>query len=175
MTLTKPCKIRNGIEYWQCSKCKKWKTLLKYQKDNSHKNKIRSRCKKCCGEDQEIYRLNNYDRIREERKKQPCRSPERNKQKRAALKRELVEYYGNGSCACCGEREIMFLTIGHVDGGGCKHLKEIGYNLYFWLKRNDYPKGFQVLCFNCNRGKHLNNGVCPHQTAFLAKGMADGN
>jgi len=25
------------------------------------------------------------------------------------------------------------------------------------------PAGFQVLCFNCNIGKQLNDGTCPHQ------------
>ena len=33
-----------------------------------------------------------------------------------------------------------------------------------WLKRNDYPPGFQVLCHNCNWAKHA-LGRCPHQPA----------
>lgn len=32
-----------------------------------------------------------------------------------------------------------------------------------WLKDNKYPKGFQVLCTNCNTGRHRNGGICPHK------------
>jgi len=37
-----------------------------------------------------------------------------------------------------------------------------GVNMARWLKKNNYPDGFQVLCMNCNLGKQRNNGVCPH-------------
>ena len=37
-----------------------------------------------------------------------------------------------------------------------------GKLLYYWLRRNDYPKDFQVLCIMCNLAKH-DNDVCPHQ------------
>jgi hypothetical protein len=30
------------------------------------------------------------------------------------------------------------------------------------LRRNNYPEGFQILCMNCQFGKRMNNGVCPH-------------
>jgi hypothetical protein len=32
----------------------------------------------------------------------------------------------------------------------------------FWLKRNGYPKGFRVLCHNCNSARGL-YGYCPHK------------
>jgi len=58
-----------------------------------------------------------------------------------------------------------FLTIDHINGGGNKQKQEIGgagIKLYLWMKRNNYPSGFQVLCMNCNfaKGKY---GICPHQ------------
>jgi len=34
--------------------------------------------------------------------------------------------------------------------------------LYSWLKKNNFPKGFQVLCMNCNFAKGK-LGKCPHQ------------
>ena len=34
--------------------------------------------------------------------------------------------------------------------------------IYIWLKNNNFPEGFQVLCFNCNCGKARNKGICPH-------------
>lgn len=31
-----------------------------------------------------------------------------------------------------------------------------------WQRKNNYPKGFQVLCHNCNLAKGF-YGKCPHQ------------
>jgi len=30
------------------------------------------------------------------------------------------------------------------------HKKEIGKRIYLWLLKNNFPKGFQILCFGCN-------------------------
>ena len=75
--------------------------------------------------------------------------------------------YGGATCACCGETEKMFLSLDHIDGGGNKQRREIAdaygsNNFYVWLKRQNYPAGFQVLCQNCNVGKFRNGGICPH-------------
>lgn len=78
------------------------------------------------------------------------------------LKSTVVEKYG-GKCACCGEKEIAFLTIDHVDGGGNRHRRELKLSMiYRWLIRNGYPSGFQILCWNCNLAKH-HFGECPHK------------
>ena len=87
-------------------------------------------------------------------------------------KQRVMDHYG-GKCLCCGETGLLFLTIDHVDENGAEHRKEISPNFkgkgrsgdlfYRWLEENNYPDGFQTLCFNCNIGKHWNNGVCPHQ------------
>jgi hypothetical protein len=42
-----------------------------------------------------------------------------------------------------------------------------GVRFYSWLRRNNYPEGYQVLCFNCNIAKGL-YGVCPHQAAKVS-------
>jgi hypothetical protein len=78
---------------------------------------------------------------------------------------DVISHYG-GKCACCGETQLEFLTIDHINGGGSKereklHLKGIGF--YYWLRKNNYPDGLQILCFNCNCGKMRNRGVCPHR------------
>lgn len=66
-------------------------------------------------------------------------------------------------CSCCGESGIQFLALDHVHGGGGRHRKETGGGgFYAWLRRNNYPSGFQILCHNCNMGRQLNGGVCPH-------------
>jgi hypothetical protein len=80
---------------------------------------------------------------------------------RQALRTEVITAYG-GKCSCCGEIEQKFLSIDHINGGGAKHKRDIEADLYAWLKANNYPPGFQVLCFNCNLAKGF-YGVCPHQ------------
>jgi hypothetical protein len=80
------------------------------------------------------------------------------------LRDEVFRAYGGYCCACCGETERRFLSIDHVNGGGQRHRKAIGGgSLYTWLRVNGFPPGFQVLCHNCNLGKTLNRGICPHQ------------
>jgi hypothetical protein len=79
----------------------------------------------------------------------------------------LIHYNGNPPrCACCGESHIEFLTIDHINGGGCQHRKRIGklggWVFYRWLINNNFPEGFQVLCANCNLGKGI-CGECPHK------------
>jgi len=84
------------------------------------------------------------------------------------LRNEVFDAYG-GKCACCGETRKEYLTIDHVNGGGNKHRREMGFStsteLYRWLRQNNYPDGFQVLCFNCNMGKGACS-VCPQSKEF---------
>lgn len=69
------------------------------------------------------------------------------------------------SCVCCGETLLHFLALDHIDGGGRRQRKELGGGGYWtWLKNNNYPPGFRVLCHNCNLGRQFNGGVCPHDT-----------
>jgi hypothetical protein len=80
----------------------------------------------------------------------------------------VIEAYG-GECVCCGESLPEFLTVDHTDGGGSDHRRKVshgsgGTGFYAWLKRHGFPQdGFQLLCFNCNLGRQINGGVCPHQ------------
>jgi hypothetical protein len=84
---------------------------------------------------------------------------------REKRRRQTIEHYG-GCCACCGETELVFLTMDHIDGGGTQHNKEInGAHLAQWLFKMGFPEGFQVLCFNCNWAK--SHGGCPHQRVLL--------
>lgn len=79
--------------------------------------------------------------------------------------RELVFSKLGGKCACCGESEPLFLTLDHVnnDGNMYRRHKKSDYALmYRWFIKNDFPNGFQLLCLNCNQGKHRNGGTCPH-------------
>lgn len=75
---------------------------------------------------------------------------------------QVFDHYGH-RCVCCGETTPAFLEIDHINGSGNKHRREVGCaNMYVWLIKHNYPKGFQVLCSNCNKAKGV-YGVCPHQ------------
>ncbi|MCW2929982.1 MAG: hypothetical protein JWM19_944 [Actinomycetia bacterium] len=118
------------------------------------------------------------------RSKNPGKYSEYNRKSLLKLKREVMDAYG-GRCACCGEAELVFLTIDHVDGNGAEHRRAIaaergskwlqaGAPTYRWLRDNNFPEGFQVLCANCNCGRHWNGGICPHQIAEHPPGSPDG-
>jgi hypothetical protein len=56
----------------------------------------------------------------------------------------------------CGVSHPKFLTFDHIDGGGLRHRREERVIILAeWLDRNNYPAGFQVLCWNHNFLKHL--------------------
>ena len=68
-------------------------------------------------------------------------------------------------CKCCGENEfLIFLTIDHITNRkNTKHKKGLsGNGLYKYLKKENCPPGYQVLCFNCNSAKS-DSGICPHK------------
>jgi hypothetical protein len=86
----------------------------------------------------------------------------KSKEYRDKIRKEIISYYG-GKCSCCGETEIVFLVIDHINGGGCKERKIRGHGsqFYRWLKKENFPSGYQVLCHNCNFAKRM--GECPHK------------
>lgn len=84
---------------------------------------------------------------------------EQTRQQRETLKREIMEAYGGCKCSHCEESDLRFLEVDHINGGGRKHLREevkgSGHSFYQWLKRNNFPKGFRVLCRTCNSKAHV--------------------
>lgn len=89
---------------------------------------------------------------------------ERNRVSRTRLKAEVYSHYGD-KCVCCGEATPKFLSIDHVNGGGYQHRQAIGGGLalLYDIRKRGYPSEFQILCFNCNQGRQLNGGICPHK------------
>ena len=95
----------------------------------------------------------------------PCNST-RMKQYYAEGKRIVIEHYG-GRCECCGEDNILFLSVDHVNNDGNTHRwkngnRITGVHLYRKIIKDNFPPTYQILCMNCNFGKHMNNGTCPH-------------
>lgn len=96
------------------------------------------------------------------------------KKYRLKVKLEVLSYYSHGSmkCACCREDIVAFLTIDHIDGNGRKQREELGKNFnglafYQWLNKY-HPEGYRVLCYNCNCGRRINGGICPHTSQPLS-------
>jgi len=88
----------------------------------------------------------------------------RRRERHLEIKTSVMNAYG-GRCACCGERHLVFLSIDHVNGDGAEHRRsgaKSGRGFYNWLRENNFPDGYQVLCFNCNFAKSQYGG-CPHQ------------
>lgn len=131
----------------------------RYKEDREYREKIKAL-------NREHYHKHKNDEVFElKRKKWRHISQER-------LKLQVLEIYSGKSpkCACCGEEHIEFLTIDHVLGyrrengnytdGTPKYRS--GTALYGYLKVNNYPLGYRVLCLNCNFAiGHF--GYCPHQ------------
>jgi len=60
---------------------------------------------------------------------------------------EVLEHYGN-KCFVCGSYERPHIDhIGGFDGNGEYRTGKI---LWAWLRRNNYPPGFRILCQKCN-------------------------
>ena len=102
------------------------------------------------------YRSNNLEAVR-------AISNAANKARYHALKPQAFDKLGN-RCACCGETNPKFLTIDHVKNDGAEHRKKIGSSFKIFLAvLDDTDNRFQILCWNCNCGRALNNGICPHK------------
>jgi hypothetical protein len=160
---------------WRCHEC-----TLEYQRAQASKDKERHR------EYSRKYRANLGQEYRDRlivRRKElisgmnaeqlaafRLKEAEKSARLNAVLKLQVFEAYGGFKCACCGETEPLFLSIDHIDNNGSEMRRNgihgrSGTQFYQWLRKNGFPDGFQVLCMNCNVGKHRNGGVCPHQSS----------
>ena len=93
---------------------------------------------------------------------------------RLAIKEEVLNSYG-GKCACCGENNLLFLTLDHIYNDGSQHRKKlmaIGNGFYLKIRKLGYPKGsLQILCWNCHYAKTY-FGVCPHKEVIPTSHVA---
>lgn len=119
---------------------------------------------------QKKWREKNRDYCREqERKRYHSKSQEwkdeqvrKNKEYRKRVRLEAIQHYG-GKCVCCGESHVEFLCFDHINNNGAEHRKKMpDRSIAPWLRRNNYPEGFRVLCHNCNMAIGI-YGYCPHE------------
>ena len=136
----------------------------KYKKKN--RDVINSRRRELYAQNPEKHRARST-RYRKENPEKVNTTNRRNSAKyRVKMKKEAMEAYGS-ECNCCGEDNRFFLQLDHINNDGHldrkKHLTST--KLFAHLKKKGWPKdNYQLLCANCNFGKMLNGGVCPHKT-----------
>jgi len=144
-----------------CSRCKKEKDYSEFHKSKSEKDGLSYRCKECQREVDRKYRTrrNAYAKIYyHEHKGDFLR---RQTVSRQRMKKEILEHYSNGvaRCAHCRGEDLVVLCLDHVNDDGAYHRRTLGihggYETYRRLKRDGFPEGYQVLCYNCNMRKHF--------------------
>ena len=97
------------------------------------------------------------------RKKHP-EQRQKAREKGREIKQEVLTHYGNNKCCCvqCDENRLACLSIDHINGGGNKERNKLrkrsSYLYYTWLKKNNYPEGYQTLCMNCQFVKRFQFG-----------------
>lgn len=79
-------------------------------------------------------------------------------ERKKKLRSKFFEMYGN-TCVCCGEKNERFLTLDHkLNNGKSERNKD-----YLRATNNLNLSEYQTLCFNCNIGRYINGGICPHK------------
>ncbi len=144
----------------ECRECGKTKPITSFYKYKGYRDGHYYICKICKNiSGKEYYEKN---KVKIERKRKVSYKDARN---------DCIKYYSNGlmECMCCGEQDMRFLALDHMNNDGAEKRRNKdhpngGMHFYRWLIVNNFPPGFQVLCMNCNWGKHQNNGVCPHKS-----------
>lgn len=72
---------------------------------------------------------------------------------------DILEHYSKDNkiqCNNCECKDIRVLDIDHINNNGAKHRIEMGQlNAVWWIVKNNFPPGFQILCRNCNWIKEL--------------------
>lgn len=150
-----------------CTQCRQTKHVEQFyrQKYLSRHGAIRylAECKDCWKKRVRARHLKHGDTIR-------TQANARGRWKRGVIKEAVFQAYGGWRCACCGETERLFLSLDHIENNGAAVRRELfgdrkwaGYRTYDYLFRHDFPPGYQVLCMNCQHGKLMNRGICPHQ------------
>lgn len=94
--------------------------------------------------------------------------PSKQKNYRKKIRFEVLQKYG-GVCKCCGESNLLFLTIDHINKDGARERRELygsssgqSFPWFLKLKREKIRKDLQVLCYNCNMASFYSD-VCPHR------------
>lgn len=149
--------VNNSGRVYRLNTCKTCvaKQVSEYQRGN----------RETYNENMRRFRRENLEHVREY-----GRNSARNFRKKQCAKVHAA--YG-GKCVCCGETEPLFLAIDHIKNDGHRERKtKPPGSFYGRIVRAGFPKRYQLLCYNCNVGKHRNGGICPHQKGSTTRATA---
>lgn len=166
----------------QCRDCLQIKPLEDFYKSKDGKCGRMARCKFCAYRKLLAWRAKNPERCKaidkayhaknRVKRNSTCKKHYRKNRDKARLdakiayhklKTMVYSHYGS-VCRCCGETEVSFLSVDHMNNDGYLHRQILRQgNFYRWLVVNKFPQEYQILCMNCQFGKKHNGGVCPHQ------------
>lgn len=140
---------------------------------NNNREYVRERTRKYESTHPEImkrkrkrYYIKHRKKILKKGRKQ-AKTPEAKKKKkiyRSKKKIKVLTYYSKRkrpTCIGCNEKEIKILSLDHIKNDGKEHRKTLsgdgtGEVIYDWIIKNNFPKGFQTLCMNCQWKKRFN-------------------
>ncbi len=124
---------------------------LEYQKTAKQKALDAGLCRTCL--------INILDNNSQQCLKCKSKNNKRGKENYQKVKSECIQSYGE-KCVCCGETNIKYLQLDHINNDGGKHRNEIGagINVLKWAKKNSFPKSLQLLCANCHQAKTIYGG-----------------
>jgi hypothetical protein len=93
------------------------------------------------------------------------RNREYKNKRREIVKSEVLTHYGkDGTLMCCWEGctivDLDMLSLDHTKDNGAEHRRQegktlVGKEIYQWVRRHNYPEGFQTLCMNHQNKKKL--------------------
>jgi len=156
----------------ECSHCHEIKLLDDFYRYGRSLDQHFVWCKTCSNKASQERRKNQHDKVVRVAHERYLRlrdkillySHDRNLERKALL---VAHYSKNISrCICCGEANVHFLTIDHIEQNGSQHRKSskcgTGSTFYRWLIKEGMPEGYQVLCYNCNLSRTW-HGKCIHR------------
>lgn len=179
-----------------CSVCGETKPVSHFYPQRGRGGDPRADCRVCAIAKAKAWNGGNADKVRANKRASYQRHREANikkvkthyrknrdrviAQKREGAQRLKLEVFTHyGACYCCGENNLAFLSLDHIndDGGEFRRSeggkrKGSGSAFYRWVRSQGYPTDLRSACFNCNYARAHNGGTCPHETerAALAGG-----
>ena len=152
-----------GLEK-KCSQCKEIKSASEFLVDGSGYGYLglKAECRKCSAA-----RTRRYRRTPERLAVQNIQA----KARREIFKDKCFVAYGGYKCACCGETEPLFLSLDHINNDGAEWRREAVWGtpprratgrIDGWWRTSSQTVSFRYSVANCNHGKRMNDGICPH-------------
>lgn len=108
------------------------------------------------------YRAEYYQNLKEVEGTTGCPTAlkEAGKKSRVKIKGLVIEALGD-SCKRCGTKEQSFLNVDHINDDGKEHRKSIrsgnSKKVHQEVLSGEFPEKYQLLCWNCNHLKYLEN------------------